>query len=106
MAVDSLQKAGLLLRREFSAIETYAFKHALVQETAYASMLRTERPPLHRRIADTLASKFVDVAEGAPESRCLSLYAGTRNYPGDQLLAESRPTSEQAVGVDGSDDAY
>jgi predicted ATPase len=67
MAVDSLQKAGLLLRREFSAIETYAFKHALVQETAYASMLRTERPPLHRRIAETLASKFVDVAEGAPE---------------------------------------
>ena len=66
-AVDSLQKAGLLLRREFSAIETYSFKHALVQETAYASMLRSERLPLHRRIAETLASKFVDVAEGAPE---------------------------------------
>ena len=66
-AVDSLQKAGLLLRREFSAIETYTFKHALVQETAYASMLRSERLPLHRRIAETLASKFVDVAEGAPE---------------------------------------
>ncbi len=66
-AVDSLQKAGLLLRREFSAIETYSFKHALVQETAYASMLRSERLPLHHRIAETLASKFVDVAEGAPE---------------------------------------
>jgi len=66
-AVDSLQKAGLLLRREFSAIETYTFKHALVQETAYASMLRSERPPLHRRIAETLSTKFVDVAEGAPE---------------------------------------
>jgi class 3 adenylate cyclase/predicted ATPase/ABC-type lipoprotein export system ATPase subunit len=66
-AVDSLQKAGLLLRREFSAVETYTFKHALVQETAYASMLRSERLPLHRRIAETLASKFVDVAEGAPE---------------------------------------
>ena len=66
-AVDSLQKAGLLLRREFSAIETYTFKHALVQETAYASMLRSERLPLHRRIAETLATKFVDVAEGAPE---------------------------------------
>jgi class 3 adenylate cyclase/predicted ATPase len=66
-AVDSLQKAGLLLRREFSAIETYTFKHALVQETAYASMLRSERLPLHRRIAETLATKFVDVAEGAFE---------------------------------------
>jgi class 3 adenylate cyclase/predicted ATPase len=67
MAVDSLQKAGLLLRRELSPTETYIFKHALVQETAYASMLRSERLPLHRRIAETLATKFVDVAEGAPE---------------------------------------
>jgi class 3 adenylate cyclase/tetratricopeptide (TPR) repeat protein len=66
-AVDRLREAGLLTRREFSAIETYAFKHALVQETAYASMLRSERQPLHLRIAETLSSKFVDVAEGAPE---------------------------------------
>jgi class 3 adenylate cyclase/predicted ATPase/ABC-type lipoprotein export system ATPase subunit len=66
-AVDRLREAGLLSRREFSAIETYAFKHALVQETAYASMLRSERQPLHLRIAETLSSKFVDVAEGAPE---------------------------------------
>jgi class 3 adenylate cyclase/predicted ATPase len=66
-AVDRLREAGLLSRREFSAIETYSFKHALVQETAYASMLRSERQPLHLRIAETLSSKFVDVAEGAPE---------------------------------------
>jgi len=67
VAVDRLREAGLLSRREFSAIETYSFKHALVQETAYASMLRSERQPLHLRIAETLSSKFVDVAEGAPE---------------------------------------
>jgi class 3 adenylate cyclase/predicted ATPase/ABC-type lipoprotein export system ATPase subunit len=66
-AVDRLREAGLLSRREFSAIETYSFKHALVQETAYASMLRSERQPLHLRIAETLSTKFVDVAEGAPE---------------------------------------
>src|SRR4029078_5806347 len=66
-AVDRLREAGLLSRREFSATETYAFKHALVQETAYGSMLRSERQPLHLRIAETLSSKFVDVAEGAPE---------------------------------------
>ncbi|HET7911108.1 MAG TPA: AAA family ATPase [Pseudolabrys sp.] len=66
-AVDRLREAGLLSRREFSATETYAFKHALVQETAYSSMLRSERQPLHLRIAETLSSKFVDVAEGAPE---------------------------------------
>jgi class 3 adenylate cyclase/predicted ATPase/ABC-type lipoprotein export system ATPase subunit len=66
-AVDRLREAGLLSRREFSAIETYSFKHALVQETAYASMLRSERQPLHLRIAEILSTKFVDVADGAPE---------------------------------------
>jgi tetratricopeptide (TPR) repeat protein len=66
-SVDRLREAGLLSRREFSAIETYSFKHALVQQTAYASMLRSERQPLHLRIAETLSTKFIDVAEGAPE---------------------------------------
>ena len=66
-AIDRLQEAGLILRREHSAIEMYMFKHALVQDTAYTSMLRSERQPLHARIAQTLATKFVDVAEGAPE---------------------------------------
>ena len=66
-AIDRLQEAGLIFRREQSAIEMYAFKHALVQDTAHASMLRSERQPLHARIARTLATKFIDVAEGAPE---------------------------------------
>jgi predicted ATPase len=66
-AIDRLQEAGLIFRRKQSAIEMYMFKHALVQDTAYASMLRSERQPLHARIAKTLATKFIDVAEGAPE---------------------------------------
>ena len=66
-AINRLQEAGLLHRRERSAVEMYSFKHALVQDAAYASMLRDERHLLHVRIAETLATKFVDVAEGAPE---------------------------------------
>src|SRR5262249_7284 len=66
-AIDRLQEVGLIFRREHSAIEMYIFKHALVQDTAYASMLRSERQPLHARIAKTLATRFIDVAEGAPE---------------------------------------
>jgi predicted ATPase/class 3 adenylate cyclase len=66
-AINRLQQAGLILRSEQSAIEMYTFKHALVQDTAYASMLRSERQPLHARIARTLSTKFIDVAEGSPE---------------------------------------
>jgi predicted ATPase len=66
-SIDRLQEAGLILRSEHSAIEIYMFKHALLQDTAYASMLRSERQPLHARIATTLTTKFRDIAEGAPE---------------------------------------
>jgi predicted ATPase/class 3 adenylate cyclase len=66
-AVDQLVACGLLFRREGSAVETYAFNHALVQDAAYASMLRDARRDLHIRIADTLSSKFSDLAESAPE---------------------------------------
>jgi class 3 adenylate cyclase len=66
-AIDRLLEAGLVFRRGDIAGERYTFKHALVQDTAYASMLRDERRQLHIRIAETLCSKFVDVAERAPE---------------------------------------
>jgi predicted ATPase len=46
---------------------TYLFKHALVQEAAYGTLVRQPRHALHARIADTLENQFADVAEGQPE---------------------------------------
>ena len=45
----------------------YSFKHALVQDTAYESLLRSRRQILHRRIAETLCEKFAGVVEAQPE---------------------------------------
>ncbi len=45
----------------------YGFKHALVQDAAYASLLRAERGPLHARIAKALEERFPEVAEVEPE---------------------------------------
>jgi class 3 adenylate cyclase/predicted ATPase len=45
----------------------YTFKHALVQETAYNSVLRERREELHARIARTLAADFPEVLESRPE---------------------------------------
>ena len=45
----------------------YSFKHALVQDTAYESLLRSRRQILHRRIAETLCEKFAGVVEAEPE---------------------------------------
>src|SRR5262249_56851937 len=43
------------------------FKHALLQDAAYASLLRARRQQLHRRIADALREQFSDVAETEPQ---------------------------------------
>ena len=46
---------------------TYIFKHALIQETAYQSMLVSRRQHLHTRIADTLVERFPETTGTQPE---------------------------------------
>ena len=46
---------------------TYLFKHALVQDAAYGTLLREPRRALHARIAETLESQFAEIAENQPE---------------------------------------
>ena len=50
-----------------AAHATYLFKHALVQDTAYGTLLREPRRALHARIAETLESQFAEIAENQPE---------------------------------------
>jgi len=46
---------------------TYLFKHALVQDAAYGTLLREPRRALHARVAETLESQFSEIAENQPE---------------------------------------
>ena len=66
-ALDRLMTAGLLFRQGAPPHATYLFKHALVQDAAYGSLLREPRRALHARIAETLESQFPEVAETQPE---------------------------------------
>jgi predicted ATPase len=66
-ALDRLIAAGLLFRQGLPPHATYLFKHALVQDAAYGTLLREPRRALHARIAETLESQFPDVAETQPE---------------------------------------
>ena len=66
-AVEKLISAGLLFRRGALPDVTYHFKHALVQETAYASMLRQRRRQLHATIAQVLEERFIARVEAEPE---------------------------------------
>jgi class 3 adenylate cyclase/predicted ATPase len=66
-ALDRLMQAGLLFRQGVPPQSTYLFKHALVQDAAYGTLLREPRRALHARIAETLESQFAEIAERQPE---------------------------------------
>ena len=67
-ALDRLIQAGLLFRQGVPPHATYLFKHALVQDAAYGTLLREPRRALHARIADVLENQFPEIAENQPES--------------------------------------
>ena len=66
-ALDRLIAAGLLFQQGVPPHATYLFKHALVQDAAYGTLLREARRALHARIAETLQSQFTEIAENQPE---------------------------------------
>ena len=66
-ALDRLIAAGLLFRQGVPPHATYLFKHALVQDAAYGTLLREPRRALHARIADILESQFIEIADNQPE---------------------------------------
>ncbi|HEY4043019.1 MAG TPA: adenylate/guanylate cyclase domain-containing protein [Rhodopila sp.] len=65
-ALDRLTNAGLLYVRGTQPESTYTFKHALVQDAAYGTMLRGRRQLLHARIAATLEDRFPEVTLAQP----------------------------------------
>lgn len=66
-ALALLEAADLISARGSPPQVTYTFKHALVQEAAYSTLLISRRQTLHKRIAETLQSNFAQIAEVQPE---------------------------------------
>ncbi|MFB9265049.1 AAA family ATPase [Bradyrhizobium erythrophlei] len=66
-ALDRLIQTGLLSRQRMPPQASYLFKHALVQDAAYGTLLRAPRRALHARIAEAIESQFAETAESRPE---------------------------------------
>jgi predicted ATPase len=66
-ALDQLVASELVFRRGTAPEAIYSFKHALVQDAAYQSLLKSKRQQLHARIADVLEQRFSDVGDTQPE---------------------------------------
>ncbi|CAH2405050.1 adenylate/guanylate cyclase domain-containing protein [Mesorhizobium ventifaucium] len=66
-ATNQLVASGLVFRRGSDSQVSYAFKHALVQDAAYSSLLHSRRQQLHARIALILEERFPEIVATEPE---------------------------------------
>ena len=66
-ALRQLVEAELLYQQGLPPQATYLFKHALIQDAAYQSLLRSTRQQYHQRIAQVLEAQFPETAETQPE---------------------------------------
>ena len=79
-----LVQAEVLYQRGVLPQATYTFKHALLQEAAYQSLLKSTRQQYHQHIAQMLAARFPDLAETQPE---LLAYHATEGFDTADLQA-------------------
>lgn len=63
-----LLDAELLFQKGLIPHARFVFKHSLIQEAAYESLVKTSKKNYHLNIAETLETKFPDVARGQPET--------------------------------------
>jgi class 3 adenylate cyclase/predicted ATPase len=101
--LSRLVEAELLYQRGIPPKATYTFKHALIQETAYQSLLKGTRQQYHQRIAGMLAGEFAETVATQPE---LVAHHYTEAGLGEQAvpfwqqagqLAMERSANEEAI---------
>jgi class 3 adenylate cyclase len=67
LGLERLAEAGLMFCRGIAPQSSYLFKHALVQDAAYGTLLRARRQELHARVTAVLEQHFADLVERQPE---------------------------------------
>ena len=102
-ALAHLEQAELVFRRGEPPECMYSFKHVLVQDAAYESLLKSRRQQLHGRIGRALEEKFADTVASEPE--LLARHFTEANLPDRAIdywlkagnLALSRSANAEAV---------
>ena len=101
VGLDRLAEAGLLFCRGAAPQSSYLFKHALVQDAAYGTLLRTRRQELHARVAAALEQHFADLVDRQPELLAHHLTAaGDTKRAVDQWLKAGRHAAERSAHLE------
>jgi predicted ATPase/class 3 adenylate cyclase len=89
-----LVAAELLYQRGRPPRARYRFKHALIQDAAYASLLRSTRQQVHEHVAHLLETRFPELVETQPE---LVAHHYTEGGCPDQAIVYWQRAGEQAL---------
>jgi len=99
-----LVDAEILFARGEPPATTYTFKHALIQETAYQSLLKRTRQQLHARVAQVLEERFPERVAAEPEviarhyDQAGLVAQAIRHYQRAGERATQRSANEEAIG--------
>ena len=102
-ALEKLLDADLLFVDGVAPDSSYRFKHALIQEAAYESMLRSRRREIHAHIAEALVRLQPAIVETAPETLATHLARAGDAAGSGGILAKSRLARAKEFGLPGGD---
>jgi class 3 adenylate cyclase/tetratricopeptide (TPR) repeat protein len=97
-ALEQLCDSGLVFRRGHLPEARFLFKHVLVQDAAYGSLLRADRRDLHQRIAEALEAHFPEIMETRPE--LLANHSTEAGMP-ERAVRYWLKAGQQALGLSG-----
>ena len=102
--LERLIDANIIQRNMDLTEPAYRFKHALLQDAAYESMLLIERSKVHQRVADALESEFPEISEQQPETVAMHLTeAGDRQRAIGFWQKAGERAAERAAHGDAAD---
>jgi class 3 adenylate cyclase/predicted ATPase len=102
-AIDRLLASGLVFRSGHVGGQSFSFKHALLRDEAYASILHDHRRRLHGRIAEILCRDFREIADTAPEVVAQHYAeAGEAKLAIDYWIKAARQASARSAFVEAS----
>ncbi len=94
LALAELTQSGIIVAHGQSPLATYTFKHALVQDAAYTSLLRERRKAIHLRLAEELEQ---EQAKDAAEPHLIAWHFAEAGVP-EKSIHYYRQAAERATG--------